>query len=130
MSTQNIHHLGLAVADLATTTKFFTDILGFEIAKQLPNSPATFVSNGQAFLTLWQTEAGATAFNRRHNIGLHHFALQVASEDELTELYMAAASFPDAKIEFPPEPLGDSGAVHAMLFEPGGIRIELIWAGS
>ncbi len=130
MSTKNIHHLGLAVANLNTTAQFFTEVLGFEVVKEVPDYPAKFVSNGHAFLTLWQTETGATAFNRRTNIGLHHFALQVSSKEALTTLFQKATEFPGVVVDFAPEPLGTEGAFHGMLFEPGGIRLELIWAGS
>lgn len=126
MSTLNIHHLGLAVADLNTTTDFFTKTLGFEVVQELPDYPAKFVSNGHAFLTLWQTENNALEFNRRTRIGLHHFAISVDSKTELERLFQEAEKYSGVVVDFPPEPLGDSGAIHAMIFEPGGIRIELI----
>lgn len=103
---------------------------GFFRAFNIRQYPARFVSNGHAFLTLWQTEAGATDFNRRTNVGLHHFALNVPSKGELTNLYNAAVEHPGVTADFAPALLGDAGAMHAMLFEPGGIRIELIWAGN
>ncbi len=130
MSTLNIHHLGLAVKDLDTSTAFFTNVLGFEVIAEKPDYPARFVSNGDTMLTLWQTEPGATEFNRRTQIGLHHFALRVESEPELDRLYQQASAHPGVKVEFTPEPLGDSGNKHAMLYEPGGIRVELIWIKS
>lgn len=130
MSTLNIHHLGLAVKDLESTVAFFTEVLGFKVVREKPDYPAKFVSNGHAFITLWQTEPGASEFNRRTAIGLHHFALRVESEADLDEMYEKALAFPGVESDFKPEPLGDTGAKHAMLFEPGGIRIELIWAGS
>ena len=130
MSTQNLHHLGLAVADLDTTCAFFTEALDFKLVRERPDYPAKFISNGQIMLTLWQTEPGAAAFNRRTAVGLHHFALRVESKADLTELYDKACDFPGVESDFPPEPLGDTGAWHAMLFEPGGIRLELIWTGS
>lgn len=130
MSTQNIHHLGLAVADLPSTTGFFTEVLGFKVVRELPDYPARFISNGHAFLTLWQTEPEALAFNRRSQVGLHHFALTVGTEAELRSLFARASDYPGVVVDFAPEPLGDSGAIHSMLFEPGGIRLELVWSGS
>ncbi len=129
MSTLNIHHLGLAVSDLAATTEFFTTVLGFEIVKERPDYPAIFINNGHAFLTLWQTEPGAGAFNRRTQVGLHHFALRVESKEALKTVFEKAVQFPGVNVDFAPEPLTGSGALHGMLFEPSGIRIELIWAG-
>ena len=130
MPALTIHHLGLSVADLHKTTEFFKTVLGFEIVNELPEYPAKFISNGKAFLTLWQTEPDALAFNRRTRVGLHHFALAVDSESQLHSLFEKASHYPGVKIDFSPQPLGDSGAVHAILFEPGGIRFELIWVGS
>lgn len=129
MATKNIHHLGLAVRDLNVTTGFFTEVLNFTVVKEVPHYPAKFVSNGHAFITLWQTDAGATPFNRRTSVGLHHFALAVETETDLSTLFEKACAFPGVEVDFPPEPLGVSGARHAMLFEPGGIRIELFWPG-
>ena len=129
MGTQMIHHLGLAVKDLTATTAFFTDVLNFTIVADKPDYPAKFISNGHSFLTLWQTESNALPFNRRTAVGLHHFALTVESEVDLERVFASAQDYPGVTIDFAPEPLGESGAVHAMLFEPGGIRLELIWPG-
>ncbi|MEE2730137.1 MAG: VOC family protein [Pseudomonadota bacterium] len=129
MSTLNIHHLGLAVRDLDTSTAFFTEILGFKVVREKPDYPAKFISNGQCVLTLWQTDAGAADFNRRSAVGLHHFALRVDSEASLRELYQQALGVSGVSADFAPEPLGDSGAMHTIFYEPGGIRIELIWTG-
>lgn len=128
MSTLNIHHLGLSVKELDSSVAFFTEVLGFKVVQEKPDYPAKFVSNGHAFITLWQTEPGAIEFNRRTAVGLHHFALRVETQSDLEELYAKAIEFPGVVSDFSPEPLGDSGASHAMVFEPGGIRIELIFA--
>ncbi|MCM8524874.1 MAG: VOC family protein [Lentisphaeraceae bacterium] len=127
MSTLGIHHLGLAVKNLDETAKFFTDCLGWNIVKEVPAYPAKFVSNGHAFLTLWQTDSGATEFNRKENIGLHHFAIKVNSQHELVDLFEKVSEYPDIKVDFEPEKLGPGPAQHFMVFEPGGIRIEFIW---
>ena len=126
MSTLDLHHLGLAVQDLETTTAFFCAVLGFSVVKEKPDYPATFISNGHILLTLWQTEAAAAPFDRRRAVGLHHFALRVESESELNAVYRNAMAWPGVVSDFEPDPLGESGARHAMLFEPGGIRLELI----
>jgi len=122
MSTLNIHHLGLAVKHLEATTRF-------SIAREVPDYPARFISNGKSFLTLWQTEPEAADFNRRKAVGLHHFALAVDSAQALTEFFEKARLFPGVRVDFSPEALGTSGASHCMLFDPSGIRLELIWPG-
>jgi len=123
----NIHHLGLAVNDLDATTQFFVAALGYDIARDVPEYPARFVSNGQSFITLWQTDEGAAPFDRRHNTGLHHFALRVDSEEELKAVFIRVKSHPGVTVDFAPELLRDGPAKHAMVFEPSGIRIEFIW---
>ena len=128
MDTLGIHHLGLAVSDLQATAKFFTDGLGWTVAREVPEYPAIFVTNGNAFVTLWQTEQGARTFDRRKNVGLHHFALRVASEEALDAAFRKASRHPGVRVEFAPELLRGGPAKHCMLYEPGGIRLEFIWA--
>ena len=128
MGTLGVHHTGFAVADLAKTTAFFTDCLGWKVVQEVPEYPAKFVTDGTAFFTLWQTDAGATPFDRRKNIGLHHVALKVGSEDELKRLFTKIQNHPGVQIEFAPELLGKGPARHCMFREPGGIRMELVWA--
>jgi len=128
MEMLGIHHLGLAVSDLRATAKFFTDGLGWSVAREVPEYPAIFVTNGQAFVTLWQTEDGARRFDRRKNVGLHHFALRVASEAALDAVFAKAAAHPGVRVEFAPELLRGGPAKHCMIYEPSGIRMEFIWA--
>lgn len=128
METLGIHHLGLAVSNLPATAGFFTDCLGWKVAREVPEYPAIFVTNGSAFLTLWQTEGGATPFDRRRNVGLHHFALKVDSDAALDALFEKAAAHPGVTVDFAPELLRGGPARHCMIFEPSGIRMEFIWA--
>lgn len=128
MKTLGIHHLGLAVADLKLTTAFFVDCLGWAVVREVPDYPAKFVSDGEAFVTLWQTNKDAKSFDRKNQVGLHHVAINVASEEDLLEAYDRMSQFPNVVIEFAPELLGDGPAQHCMVHEPSGIRIEIIWA--
>ena len=127
MSILGIHHLGLAVKDLKETTAFFTQYLEFTIAKEVPSYPAIFVSNGNCFITLWQTTDSPEEFNRKSNIGLHHFALKIESKTALDELHNKVKKHTGVKVEFAPEKLGDGPSEHCIIYEPGGIRIEFIW---
>jgi catechol 2,3-dioxygenase-like lactoylglutathione lyase family enzyme len=128
MSTLGIHHLGLAVSKLQASTAFFTECLGWKVAKEVPAYPAVFVTNGTAFLTLWQTADGAMPFDRKTNVGLHHFALRVASEAELDAIFAKVSVYPGVVVEFAPEQLGAGPAKHCMIFEPSGLRVEFVWA--
>lgn len=128
MSTQNIHHLGLAVKNLNDTTNFFTQVLGWEVVRELPDYPARFVTNGNAFITLWQTNEDANDFDKRANVGLHHFAISVDSEESLHALFKKAIDHPGVRMEFAPEFVGEGPSMHCMLFEPGGIRMEFAYS--
>lgn len=128
MKTLGIHHLGLSVIDLDSTTAFFVDCLGWAVVREVPDYPAKFVSNGEAFFTLWQTNDDAKPFDRKNQVGLHHVAINVASENDLFDVYERMSQFPNVTIEFAPEFLEDGPAQHCMVYEPSGIRIEIIWA--
>ncbi|MBD5770616.1 VOC family protein [Marinomonas colpomeniae] len=126
--TQGIHHLGLTVSDVKAASTFFIEALGFKQVKEVSAYPAIFVSDGTIMLTLWQAEdpATATPFDRKANLGLHHFALRVAETTVLAELHEQLVARDDVTIEFAPEALDDSGIEHMMCRIPGNIRLELI----
>lgn len=129
--TLGLNHLGLAVDSLDKTTAFFTQVLGWQEAARDDSYPRNSVTDGTLRLTLWQVDHSSplVGFDRRHNIGLHHLALTVPSEADLDRLATKIAAWPDVKIEFMPELLGDGPRKHMMFAEPGGIRLELIWKG-
>jgi len=129
--TRGIHHLGLSVLDLDSSTRFFVGALGWVESGRDNSYPRTAVSDGKVFLTLWQVDhkLAIEPFNRRKNVGLHHLALEVDSEPRLEKLAQSLSTWPGVKIEFMPQLLGKGPRKHMMLLEPGGVRIELIWPG-
>jgi len=129
--TTGAHHIGLTVPDLAGTRAFFVDTLGFDQVGEVPDYPAVFVSDGTTMITLWQAAdpANAVPFDRKNNIGLHHFALKLASSEVLQDLYQKLDTTHGVDIEFAPEPLGRGPTKHMMCFIPGGIRMEFIAPG-
>lgn len=130
--TQGAHHIGLTVPNLTATRDFFVNILEFKQVGEVPTYPAFFLSDGTTLLTLWQAAdpANATPFDRKNNIGLHHFALRVNSLDTLNALHQTLTTTDGVQIEFAPEPLGGGPTHHMMFYIPGGIRMELIAPGS
>lgn len=128
--THGAHHVGLTVRNVSDARTFFQEALGFEQVGEVPDYPAAFVSDGNIMITLWQAEnpATATAFDRRRNIGLHHLALRVESQDALRALAAELGRRSDTEIEFEPEALGETGIRHMMCRIPGNIRLELIAA--
>lgn len=129
--TQGINHLGLAVNDLNQTRDFFVEILGWEESGRDDSYPRTAVSDGVVRLTLWQVDKNlnVVAFDRRKNIGLHHLAFTVESEQDLIEVHDKIRTQKNISIEFAPELVGEGPRKHMMCNEPGGIRIEIIWQG-
>jgi catechol 2,3-dioxygenase-like lactoylglutathione lyase family enzyme len=103
-ATAGVHHIGLSVARLEETADFFTRLLGWQEVRRDDNYPAIFVSDGVVMVSLWGVSEPAQAFDRRHNIGLHHLALRVASREALAQIHgrIAAAGL---AVEFAPEPL-------------------------
>ncbi|MDU8929411.1 VOC family protein [Alisedimentitalea sp. MJ-SS2] len=129
MVTQGINHTGLSVRNLDDTVRFFCDILGWVETGRDDTYPRSAVSDGTSRLTLWQVsdDRDPVDFDRHHNIGLHHMAIEVPDEATLTALTAKVAAHPGVKIEFMPEPMGDGPRQHMMFSEPGGIRLELVW---
>ncbi len=123
-----LDHLGLAVLDLDASADFFINALGFELRGEDPDYPAKFIFNGHTFLTLWQVTDPDTAvrFDRKNNVGLHHFALSVSSFDELDRLYEVVSNWDGVVIEFAPELAYGGPAKHMMIREPSGNRLELV----
>jgi catechol 2,3-dioxygenase-like lactoylglutathione lyase family enzyme len=130
--TQGLNHLGLSVKNLDQTLAFFTGCLGWEESGRDASYPRSAVSDGSIRLTLWQVDndLAVNEFHFRQNVGLHHFALEVATEAELNEIAASVAAWPGVEIEFMPELLGAGPRKHMIFYEPGGIRIEFIWPGN
>jgi len=128
--TTGLNHLGLTVRDLNVTTDFFENVLGWEVTARDAAYPRTTVTDGALRLTLWQVQTDTPApFDRKVALGLHHLALEVADEATLTDLAATLACTDGVVIEFMPEPMGSGPRQHMMFAEPGGLRIELLWAG-
>ena len=130
--TQGINHLGLSVKNLGKTVSFFVDCLGWEESGKDESYPRSAVSDGNIRLTLWEVDHSLAVndFHFRKNVGLHHFALEVSSEQELNAIAEDVKKYPGVNIEFMPELLGTGPRKHMIFNEPGGIRIEFVWPGS
>lgn len=127
--TKGAHHIGLTVSKLEDTANFFTSVLGWKEVKRNAEYPAIFVSDGSIMLSLWAIrEEPSIQFNRNSNVGLHHVAFRVETEDDLIAVHSRLVSN-GIEIEFAPEPLGITSAKHMMCYEPSGIRVEFIWPG-
>jgi catechol 2,3-dioxygenase-like lactoylglutathione lyase family enzyme len=127
--TKGTHHIGLTVSKLEESADFFTSLLGWKEVKRNEAYPAIYVSDGNIMLSLWAIkEEPSIQFDKNKNVGLHHVAFQVESEDDLNTVHNRLANN-RTKIEFAPEQLGNGPARHMMCYEPSGIRVEFIWLG-
>lgn len=128
--TSGTHHIGLTVSKLEESAAFFTSLLGWKEVRRNEDYPAIFVSDGSIMVTLWATrEEPPIQFNKNSNVGLHHAAFQVNTEDDLNRLHTKLSRH-GIKIEFAPERLAQGPAKHMMCYEPSGIRVEFIWPGN
>jgi catechol 2,3-dioxygenase-like lactoylglutathione lyase family enzyme len=125
--TRGVDHVGLTVADLEQSRRFFCDCLHWTVLGHNLSYPAVFVTDGHDVVTLWQVESPQTyvVFDRRKNVGLHHLALKVGDLDTLHQLFERVRNWPGVEVEFSPELLGNGPKTHCMIREPSGVRIEL-----
>jgi len=130
--TKGLNHLGLTVKNLQASVDFFTNTLGWKKVGGYPDYPSIFVTDGELFLTLWQTKDSSktVSFDRKNNVGLHHLAFTVASEEILIELHHRFKLVPNLVIEFSPELNGKGPTIHMMIREPSGNRIEFSYTPS
>ena len=84
---KRVGHLVLNVKDQTRSTKFYTEVLGFEIAIEQPGF-GTFLTCGKIHhdLALFQAAEDAAPVTPG-GLGLNHMALQVEDFDTLTEFY-------------------------------------------
>jgi catechol-2,3-dioxygenase len=85
---KRVGHLVLNVKDVAASTKFYTQVLGFEIAVQRPDGSATFLTCGEIHhdLALFKAPEGAEPI-KPGALGLNHFAVQVENFEALKDVY-------------------------------------------
>ena len=126
--TQGVHHVGLTVTDLDASSRFFVDLLGWEVVGGNSDYPAVFVSDGTVTVTLWQASQPEKArpFDKNNAVGLHHLAIEVPDLDTLETIHHKMRAAGNVAIEFSPEYLREGPTTHMMCYEPGGVRIEFI----
>ncbi|MGO0059815.1 VOC family protein [Brevibacillus fluminis] len=120
--TKGVNHVGLSVTNLEASKRFFTDILEFELLKDVEGDHA-FVTDGTTMITLWQTAEQAATVK---TAGLHHLALQVESVAVLRQLE-ARMKQNGIRLQF--DGIGvrgqEGGFLALFCYDPSGIRIEL-----
>ena len=84
---KRVGHLVINVRDLQASTKFYTEVLGFEVSVNREGF-GTFLTCGKSHhdLALFQAPEGAIPVTEGQ-LGLNHFAVQVEDLEALTEVY-------------------------------------------
>ena len=114
-----VGHLVLNVKNLAESTRFYTDILGFAISRQTPTG--TFLTCGKIHhdLALFQAPEDALPVSNGQ-LGLNHFAVQVEDLDALKDVY---SNLKDREVTL--DHNTDHGMTSSVYFmDPDGNRVE------
>jgi catechol 2,3-dioxygenase len=119
---KTIGHLVLNVTDVERSTKFYRDVVGFQLARYRPNGTGAFLTCGAVHhnLALFKAPEGAQP-QQKGQIGLNHFAFKVENYQDLQEAHkrLVAAS---AVIDH----IVDHGMTRSVYFlDPDGIMMEL-----
>jgi catechol-2,3-dioxygenase len=122
---KEIGHLVLNVSDVARSTAFYRDVVGFQVARYGPDGNRTFLTCGVMHhnLALFKAPAGAQPRQKgqRGEIGLNHFAFKVENYQALQQAHqrlVAANADVDRVV--------DHGMSLSVYFhDPDGIMMEL-----
>jgi len=119
---KEIGHLVLNVTDVERSTKFYRDVVGFQVARFRPNGTGAFLTCGVNHhnLALFKAPAGASQY-QKGQIGLNHFAFRVESYQALQEAHKRLVAA-EATIDH----IVDHGMTRSVYFlDPDGIEMEL-----
>jgi catechol 2,3-dioxygenase len=119
---KEIGHVVLNVTDVERSTKFYRDVVGFQVSRYRPNGTGAFLTCGIIHhnLALFKAPEGAQPL-QKGQIGLNHFAFKVESYQALQEAHRRLVAA-DATIDH----IVDHGMTRSVYFlDPDGIEMEL-----
>lgn len=119
---RSIGHLVLNVSDVERSTRFYRDVVGFELARMRPDKSGAFLTCGVVHhnLALFKAPAGARPAEKGQ-IGLNHFAFQV---DDYKSLQQAHGRLIEAGAVI--DHIVDHGMTRSVYFlDPDGMMMEL-----
>lgn len=119
---REIGHIVLNVTDVERSTRFYRDVVGFQVSRFRPDRSAAFLTCGIAHhnLALFRAPAGARPA-QKGAIGLNHFAFRV---DDYATLQAAHRRLKDANATI--DHIVDHGMTRSVYFlDPDGIEMEL-----
>ena len=128
-----IHHVDLAVADVERSLGFYRALLGpLGWTKEL-RYPTYRGTEEVVYLQEPTTRAGLGlrpadgGEHHYYSVGIEHLAFEVDERDEVEAAYTRCLAL-DANIHFPPEEDRDIPGYYAFfVFDPDGIRVEVLW---
>ena len=132
MPARGIHHVDLAVTDVARSMAFYLGLLGpvgLREAERYPSYRGTeevvYLVYGDQYLGLRPADGGQ---HRYYEVGLEHLAFYVDTREEVDAAYQRCLEL-GARIHFPPEEDRDiEGYYELFVFDPDGIRVEVACA--
>lgn len=119
---KEIGHLVLSVTDVERSTKFYRDVVGFQVSKYRRDGTGAFLTCGVVHhnLALFKAPEGAQPY-KKGQIGLRHFAFKVESYQALQEAHkrlVEAGTTIDHVV--------NHGMTRSVYFlDPDGIKMEL-----
>jgi catechol 2,3-dioxygenase len=119
---KEIGHVVLNVTDVERSTKFYRDVVGFQVARYRPNGTGAFLTCGVIHhnLALFKAPPGAQP-PQKGQIGLNHFAFKVESYAALQAAHQRLVAA-GATIDH----IVDHGMTRSVYFlDPDGIEMEL-----
>ena len=125
ITTTGVHHIRLIVTDPIRSRDFYTSLLNFTVAAELP--PGFVLTNGQILLGVtppWErSQAMENDRFSPHRVGLDHLSFAVANRAELEK---AAALFAEQGVEHGEvRDLPAFGITILSFSDPDGIQVEL-----
>ena len=120
-----VHHIAITVNNLEESVIFYTQVLGFEIAKKFAREDmgayATFVKLNDFQIELWQFQDMKENSNPLNDIkvrGIRHIAFEV------NDLNETISNLKEKGLELTEPKLGASGHNYSFTKDPNGVALE------
>jgi catechol 2,3-dioxygenase-like lactoylglutathione lyase family enzyme len=78
---QFVHHVTLTVTDVARSHQFYSEVLGFQLVRQVP--PRVLLHNQKIYLSLTPAQLEKTDRFDEHRVGLDHLSFRVSSRRKM-----------------------------------------------
>jgi catechol 2,3-dioxygenase-like lactoylglutathione lyase family enzyme len=136
MPARSLHHVDIAVSDVERSLRFYRELLGpLGWSKELRYP--TFRGTEEVVYLQHPPTRSAIGLRRAdegeyryYSVGVEHIAFEVDTREEVDDAHRRAVGM-NANVHFPPEEDRDIEDYYAVfVFDPDGIRIEVLcWPG-